>query len=60
MVVTAAAQTIVIRDGIVSTKLNLWGFKKNIKKKKGKQNERKIFAKNISDKRLESRMYKNT
>lgn len=59
--VTAVAQTIVLRDGIVSTKLNLWGFKKkSIKKKKGKQNERKIFAKNISDKRLESRMYKNT
>lgn len=32
--VTAVAQTIVIRDGIVSTKLNLWGFKKSIKKKK--------------------------
>lgn len=32
--VMAAAQTIVLRDGSVSTKLNLWGFKRKHQEKK--------------------------
>lgn len=46
MVVTAATQTIVLKNGIVSTKLNLRASNEDIKKK-GKQNERKKYLQRI-------------
>lgn len=45
--VTAAAQTIVIRDGIVSTKLNLWGFKKKASRKKKVRKMREKYLQRI-------------